>query len=298
MGTPDFAVPALKKLHEAIRVSCVFSRPPAPSGRGKKLRYSQVHQTAMQLGIPCETPETLRDPLAVYRLKQLRPDVIIVAAYGLILPRAVLDIAPCLNIHASLLPRWRGAAPIQRAILAGDTESGVTIMCMDEGLDTGPMLMKRAVALTEQMNAGDVHDALAALGAEMICEAALNYASLAAEEQHTAEATYAAKITKEDAKLDFSENGAAILRRIRAMAPVPGARFSVNGQVIKLHKARFSPFMAGEYAPPGTVTDTRLRIACADGLIIPDTLQREGRSIMPADAFLRGFSVEKGDKAA
>src|SRR5688572_15468727 len=235
MGTPDFAVPALEALVAAgHRVLAVYTQPPRPAGRGQKEQPSPVQRAAGRHGVPVRAPRSLRDAAAQAEFKALRADLAVVAAYGLILPKAVLD-APlrgCLNIHASLLPRWRGAAPIQRAIEAGDAESGITIMVMDEGLDTGPMLLKDSVPIGPATTAGALHDALGALGARLIVRAVagLESGALVPVPQPAEGVTYAKKIAKDEARIDWKAPASVLERRIRAFNPFPGAWFEAKGE--------------------------------------------------------------------
>jgi len=295
MGTPDFAVPTLKALAEAgHQIAAVYSQPPRPAGRGQKDRPSPVQACAESRGWPVRTPRNLKDPEAQAAFAALDLDVAVVVAYGLILPRAILD-APrlgCVNVHASLLPRWRGAAPIQRAILAGDAETGVTIMQMEAGLDTGPMLLKRALPIGPRSNAQDLHDQLAALGAGMIGEALAGLAdgSLQATPQPEAGVTYAAKLDKAEGRLDWRDGAAELDRRIRAFTPWPGAFFEMNSERIKVLAAERC---AGKGAP-GTLLDDHATVACGDGALRLLTLQRAGKAPLEAEAFLRGFTLPKG----
>jgi methionyl-tRNA formyltransferase len=298
MGTPDFSVPALDALAAAgHRVLAVYTQPPRPAGRGQKEQPAPVQRAAERRGIPVRTPKTLRDAGAQEEFKALRADLAVVAAYGLLLPKPVLD-APlrgCLNIHASLLPRWRGAAPIQRAIEAGDAETGITIMVMDEGLDTGPMLLKESVPIGPDTTAGALHDALAALGARLIVRAlaGLESGALVPAPQPAGGVTYAKKITKDEARLDWRAPAALLARRIRAFNPFPGAWFEAKGERIRVLAAE-AVAAAGRAAKPGTVLDARLAIACGAGALRPTLLQRAGKAPMAADAFLRGFALPPG----
>lgn len=300
MGTAAFGLPALKAILEAgHRVSCVYTRAPKPAGRGQAMRKTAIHEAAESLGIPVRTPLSLKDPAAQEAFKAEGVDVAVVAAYGLILPTAILQ-APrlgCLNIHGSLLPRWRGAAPIERSILAGDGESGVTIMQMDEGLDTGAMLLSEACAI-DRMTAGDLHDRLSEMGAKLIVPALEGVAAgtLQAVAQPVEGATYAKKITFEDLPIDWHENAAAVERRVRAFAPRPGAWCLFEGARIKVFAADMVS-AAGAHphdVRPGTVLDDRLLVQCGEGTVRLVILQREGKGRMDADAFLRGCPIAKG----
>jgi methionyl-tRNA formyltransferase len=293
MGTPEFAVPALEALVAAgHEVACVYCQPPRPAGRGKAPRPGPVHRRAVEMGLPVRHPARLRDPAEQAALAALGAEVAVVAAYGLILPQAVLD-APargCLNIHASLLPRWRGAAPIQRAIMAGDAETGVCIMAMEAGLDTGPVLMRRAVPIGPRDTSGTLHARLAALGAEMIVAALARLDDLVPEPQPAAGVTHAAKIDKAEARVDWTRPAAAVDRLIRGLSPFPGAWCEIGGERVKL---LLSEVAVGAGAP-GTVLDDRLTVACGTGAVRITEVQRAGRAAAPAEAVLRGFPVPAG----
>jgi methionyl-tRNA formyltransferase len=293
MGSPDFAVPSLDALvdagHEVVAAYC---QPPRPAGRGKADRKTAVHERAEQLGIEVRTPRTLRDPDEQERFRTLDAELAVVAAYGLILPRPILD-APeqgCVNVHASLLPRWRGAAPIQRAILAGDEVSGVTIMQMDEGLDTGPMLLKRELDIRGK-NAGQVTEELAQLGAKTLIEWLESPTPPQPQPQPEDGVTYAAKIDKAEARIDWSVPAERIERQIRAFAPAPGAWFEAHGERTKLLEAVVGTDASGS---PGEVLDDCLSVACGEGYIRPLKVQRAGRASMTPGELLRGFPIPKG----
>jgi len=296
MGTPDFAVPSLAALIEAgHRVVCVYSQPPRPSGRGQQVQKTPVHRFAEERGIPVRTPKSLRNAEAQAEFAALDADAAVVAAYGLILPQPVLD-APrlgCVNVHGSLLPRWRGAAPIQRSILAGDAETGITIMQMDVGLDTGAMLSKEAVAITPATTTSSLHDALAALGARMIVPALAGLAAgtLTAEPQPEEGVIYAAKLTKEDGRLDWARDAASVERQVRALTPWPGCWFDVGEERIKVLAAEL---VADASGAPGTLLDDRLTVACADGAVRLTRVQRPGRAPVDGAALLRGFAIPVG----
>ncbi|GEO81695.1 methionyl-tRNA formyltransferase [Pararhodospirillum oryzae] len=294
MGTPDFSVPVLHALAERFTVVGVYSQPPRAAGRGQAPRPTPVHAAALALGLPVFTPARLRDPADQAAFGALDADVAVVAAYGLILPGAILE-APrlgCVNIHASLLPRWRGAAPIQRAIEAGDSESGITLMQMDEGLDTGAMLALERVPIGPETTAASLHDALSALGARMIGPAleALAAGSLTARPQPEDGITYAAKIDKAEARLDWSRPASVIDHQARAFSPFPGAWFPLGKDRVKVLMTRAEP---GQGAP-GTVLDDGLLVACGEGAVRLVTLQRAGRAPMAAEAFLRGCPIPAG----
>ena len=291
MGSPDFAVPSLDALVESgHEVVCVYSQPPRPAGRGKGERRTAVHQRAEQLGIEVRTPRTLRDDEQQALFRALDADLAVVAAYGLILPKPILD-APkggCINVHASLLPRWRGAAPIQRAILAGDEVSGVTIMKMDEGLDTGPVLFKRELVIRGK-NAGQMTEELAKLGAGALVDWLRH--PTPPERQPDEGASYASKIDKSEARLDWKAPADQLERQVRAFNPMPGAWFEANGERIKLLEAAAGDDASGT---PGEVLDDCLSIACGSGYIRPLEVQRAGRAPMTPGELLRGFAIPKG----
>ena len=290
MGSPDFAVPALNALVEAGHdIAAVYCQPPRPAGRGKADRKTAVHERAEALGLEVRTPRTLRDAEEQAKFAALDADLAVVAAYGLILPKPILDApkAGCVNIHASLLPRWRGAAPIQRAVLAGDEMTGVTIMQMDVGLDTGPMLLKREVPI-DRKTAGQLTEELANLGASAFLEW-LNHPT-PPEAQPEDGATYAPKIDKAEARIDWSKSAAEIERQVRAFAPAPGAWFEVNGERVKLLETD----LADGAGRAGEVLDDDLTIACGEGSIRPLRVQRAGRGAMTPGELLRGFAIPKG----
>ena len=291
MGSPGFAVPALNALVEAGHgIAAVYCQPPRPAGRGKADRKTAVHERAEQLGLEVRTPRTLRDAEEQAKFAALGADLAVVAAYGLILPKPILD-APkggCVNIHASLLPRWRGAAPIQRAILAGDTVSGVTIMQMDEGLDTGPMLLKRELQL-DGKNAGQVTEELAKLGASALLKWIEDPSP--PEPQPENGATYAPKVDKAEARVDWNRPAIEIERQVHAFSPRPGAWFEASGERIKLLEARAGDDASGR---PGEVLDDCLNVAAGDGYVRPLRVQRAGRGAMTVDELLRGFPIPKG----
>jgi len=292
MGTPEFSVGTLDALHEAgHEIVCVYTQPPRPAGRGKQLQPSPVHRRAEALGIPVRHPLTLRDTDALADFLALDADVAVVVAYGLILPQPVLD-APrlgCINVHASLLPRWRGAAPIQRAILAGDQVTGITIMRMQAGLDTGPMLTKARVPV-EDKTSGELHAELAEVGARLLVDTLAGIEQLRPEEQNGLEANYAAKIDKAEARIDFTRSAELIEREVRAFAPFPGSWLELDGERIKVLKAH----VIGVNGAPGTVLDDQFTIACGDAAIRPAVVQRAGKPAMAVAEFLRGKRVAAG----
>ena len=291
MGSPEFAVPSLRALVDAGHdVVAVYCQPPRPAGRGKGERKTAVHEKAETLGIPVFTPKSLRNEQVQADFAAHDADLAVVAAYGLVLPKPILD-APrggCINVHASLLPRWRGAAPIQRAILAGDQVSGVTIMRMDEGLDTGPILLKRELPIGGK-NAGQVTEGLAKLGADALVEW-LSSPGLA-EPQPEDGATYANKIDKAEARIDWSRSAQEIARQVLALAPAPGAWFEARSERIKLLEADAGDNASGQ---AGQVLDNCLSIACGSGYIRPRQVQRAGRGAMTPGELLRGFPIDAG----
>ena len=294
MGTPDFAVPALDALAAAgHEIVAVYSQPPRPAGRGKALRPSPVHARAEAMGIEVRTPVSLKDADVQVAFAALNADVAVVAAYGLILPRAILD-APrhgCMNIHASLLPRWRGAAPIQRAILSGDNLSGITIMDMEAGLDTGPMRAKHVTPI-EDKTAGALTEELAQAGAELMVEV-LDDLSLHPPMPQPAEGvTYAAKIDKAESRLDFTADAHRVERQVRAFNPWPGAWFSYGGERFRVLSAHVEP----HEGPVGELLDHSLLIGCGRHAIRPSLVQRAGKGAMSAGELLRGFDMPAGTR--
>ena len=298
MGTPEFALVAVKALAAAGHdLAGVYTQPPRRAGRGKALRPSPVQVWAESRGLPVRTPASFAEQEAVAEFTALKADAAIVAAYGLILPPAVLDtpVHGCLNIHASLLPRWRGAAPIQRAIQAGDAETGITIMQMDAGLDTGPILMQRRFPIADGTTAGGLHDELAALGAEAMAEVlawldGTAAGDLAPRLQPGSGATYARKIAKSEARIDWSQPAAHIERTVRAFDPAPGAFFDAGGQRIRVLCAE----LAEGAGAPGTVLDGNLTVACGEGALRLLRVQRQGKDPMAAADLLRGFAIPAG----
>ncbi|ASV85387.1 methionyl-tRNA formyltransferase [Ochrobactrum quorumnocens] len=299
MGTPDFSVPILTAIiGHGYEVVAVYTQPPRPAGRrGLELTKSPVHEKAEEFGIPVFTPKSLKGAEEQDVFASLEADVAIVVAYGLLLPQAILD-APrlgCYNGHASLLPRWRGAAPIQRAIMSGDTETGMMIMKMDVGLDTGPVAMAEKIAITPDMSAGELHDRLSMIGADLMVRAlgALERESLTLQPQDEEGVTYAAKIDKAEARIDWSKPAAHVHNTIRGLSPFPGAwcEMEINGEVERV-KLQRSTLGEGNGAP-GTVLDDRLTIACGDGAVRLVTLQRSGGKPLAAQEFLRGAQVAK-----
>ncbi|EAQ08042.1 methionyl-tRNA formyltransferase [Yoonia vestfoldensis] len=294
MGTPEFSVPVLDALVAAGHdIVTVYTQPPRPAGRGKKDRPQAVHLRALELGLPVRHPVGLRNPQAQTEFADLNADIAVVVAYGLILPQAVLD-APrlgCLNIHASLLPRWRGAAPIHRAIMAGDAQTGVCIMQMEAGLDTGPVLLREATDIAADDTTGALHDRLSAMGARLVVEALRRLPDLTPEPQPDEGVTYAAKIDKAEGRVDWAQPAATVARQINGLSPFPGAWCDVAGERVKLLGAE----TADGNAAPGTVLDG-FTIACATGAVTITTAQREGKRAMPAADVLNGLSL--GDRLA
>jgi len=303
MGTPEFSVPVLQALVDAGHdVVAAYSQPPRRAGRGKALTPSPVQARAEQLGIPVRAPVSLRDAEAQAEFAGLAADVAVVAAYGLILPRAVLE-APrfgCLNVHASLLPRWRGAAPIPRAILAGDIETGIGIMQMETGLDTGPVRLEGRTTIGAK-TAGELTDELSAMGARLMVQVLGDLQAYPPEEQPVEGITYAPKIDKAEARIDFSKTAIEVERQVRAFNPAPGAFFEHAGERIRILSAAIAPLSIsdsqaadGDPVTPGQVLDDRLAIACADAALLPLTVQRAGRGVMAAAELLRGFAIPRG----
>jgi methionyl-tRNA formyltransferase len=297
MGTPEFSVPTLVELaahgHEIV---AVYTRAPKPGGRGMKLQPTPVELEARRLGIPVATPKTLKTPQALDEFRAHGADAAVVVAYGMILPQAILD-APklgCYNLHASLLPRWRGAAPINRAIMAGDDETGVMVMKMDAGLDTGDIAMAERIAISGQMTASDLHDALARLGADLMVRAmaALERGALQLKVQSEDGVTYAAKIDKAEARIDWSKPAHAVLRHIHGLSPFPGAWSEISGEGEQARIKILRCELASGSGAPGAVLDDRLAIACGEGAIRITELQRAGKASMKAAEFLRGTPLK------
>src|ERR1044071_290128 len=299
MGTPDFAVPTLLALADhGHEIAAVYTRAPKPGGRGMKLQATPVEVEARRLGIPVLTPNNLKTPDAPEESRGHQAEAAIVVAYGMILPQAILD-APklgCFNLHASLLPRWRGAAPINRAVMSGDAETGAMVMKMDAGLDTGDVAMAERLSITDGMTASDVHDALARLGADLMVRAmaALDRGGLQLTKQSEAGVTYAAKIDKAEAKIDWNRPAHDVLRHIHGLSPFPGAwsEVPVDGESLRVKILRCEP--AKGSGATGTLLDDQLTIACADGAIRIVDLQRAGKAPMNAAEFLRGTPLRPG----
>jgi methionyl-tRNA formyltransferase len=292
MGSPDFAVPTLDALVVAGHdVVAAYTQPPRPAGRGKKLVPTAVETRARELGIEVRSPKSLRNEEEQAAFAALGADVAVVAAYGLILPRPILD-APrhgCLNVHGSILPRWRGAAPVQRAIMTGDAETGITIMQMEAGLDTGPMLSIEKVGINGK-NAAQLTEELSLLGAAMMVDVLADLGSYPPVTQSEVGVTYAAKISKDEARLDWSRPATDLQRHVQGLSPSPGAWFEVDGERIKLLEAEASD----ETGLPGTVLDDKLTVACGTGALRPRLVQRAGKGAMAPADLLRGFPIPKG----
>jgi methionyl-tRNA formyltransferase len=296
MGTPEFAVPTLDAIAGAgHQLTAVYTQPPRPAGRGMAEKASPIAQPAQRLGLPVSTPKTLREIVVADAMRAHHADAAVVVAYGLILPKQILDLFPlgCFNLHASLLPRWRGAAPIQRAIMAGDRETGVAVMKMEEGLDTGPVAMEKRVAIAPDATGGDVHDELARLGAGLMVRALadLEKGELHLTPQASAGVTYADKIEKAETRIEWRQPWNEVHDHCRGLSPFPGAWFehAVAGRIKVLRSTKASG--AGE---PGRVLDDELTVACGEGAIRLLELQREGRKPMRAEEFLRGTPIPRG----
>lgn len=295
MGTPDFSVPVLDALVAAGHdIACVYCQPPRPAGRGKKDRATPVHARAEALGLPVRHPASLKSPEAQAEFAAVGADIAVVVAYGLILPQPVLD-APrhgCLNIHASLLPRWRGAAPIHRAIMAGDAETGVCIMQMEAGLDTGPVLLRAATPIAATETTGTLHDRLSDLGAKLITRALNQLETLTPQPQPTQGVTYATKIDKSEAAVDWTRPATEISRQIRGLSPFPGAWTTLNGDRIKL----LGTAPATGQGTAGTVLDTAFAVACGTGALRITRAQRAGKGAQDAASFLNGLPLPPGTR--
>ena len=294
MGTPDFAVPVLKRLIKEHEVVCVYTRAPKEAGRGKQISKTPVHKVAEECGIEVRTPKTFKYSAEQEKFKQLKADVAVVAAYGLLLPQEVITACKlgCLNVHASLLPRWRGAAPIQRAIEAGDTKSGVTIMQIVEALDAGAMYKKGEVEITSDTTGGILHDKLAEIGADLMSEVLADLDNIEPEPQDESLVTYAQKLSKEECKIDFNMSAEVLERKIRAFNPFPAMFFEYNGERFKVLRAK----VCDEHGVAGTIlqADNKLVIACADKALEVLEIQRQGKRPMFTEELLRGFKFETG----
>jgi methionyl-tRNA formyltransferase len=298
-GSAPFAVPSLAALLDAgYAIDAVYTQPPRPADRGHKLKRSAVQVFAEARGLPVYTPETLRDADEERRFAELGLEVAVVAAYGLILPKPILTTPRmgCLNVHASLLPRWRGAAPIERAILAGDRETGITIMQMDEGLDTGPVLLTARVPITQESTAAMLHEALADIGARLLVQAlpGLMTGTLRATPQAKDGVTYARKLDRQEGRLDWRSPAVHLGRTVRALNPQPGVWFERGGERIKVLQAN----VVERAGPPGRILDEHLTVACGEAALRLTLLQRAGRRPIPAEPFLRGFPLPPGTQLA
>jgi methionyl-tRNA formyltransferase len=294
MGTPAFAVPTLDALVEAGHdVVAVYTQPPRPAGRGNKLRPSEVQARSEAMGIPVRSPATMKDPVVQEALRALEPDWIVVAAYGQILPKAVLSIPfmGCLNVHGSLLPRWRGAAPVQRAILAGDAETGICIMDMEAGMDTGGIRLACSTPIASK-NTGMLMEELSVMGAAMMVEVLTDPGSHPAVPQPAEGVTHAAKIDKAEARIDCSRSAEDVVRLVRAMTPSPGAWFEFAGERIRV----LCCDAVGDHGEPGTFLDGRMTLACAEGAIRMHRVQRAGKSPLHPEDLVTGFPIGRGDR--
>ena len=295
MGTPNFSVPALQALNESSHQICaVYSQPPRPAGRGKKLKVSEVHREALDMGLTVHHPENFKSEKDQIIFRNLNADVAVVVAYGLLLPKPILSSPKlgCVNIHASLLPRWRGAAPIQRAIMEGDDETGICIMKMDEGLDTGPVLSSRKIQITGNDTAKILSERLSFVGSKLIVEVLDKLSDYKAQSQSSVGVTYARKIHKSEAKIDWSLPAQTIDRKIRALSPFPGAWTEINGERVKLLASK----VIDKENEPGVILDTGFSIACGQKAVEIIEAQRPGKSAQNSDVFLRGFKLQQGNK--
>lgn len=294
MGTPDFSVPVLSALCDKHEVVCVYTQAPKEAGRGQNITKTPIHLFAESKGIEVRHPKTLRNAEEQEKFKALNADIAIVAAYGLILPLPILEAFPrgCINVHASLLPRWRGAAPIQRSIEAGDDKSGITIMNMAEGLDTGDMLLKEEVTITPDTTGGSLHDALSLIGAKLMIETLDKIDNINPQKQDDKLANYAKKIEKDEGKLDFSQNVDVLERKVRAFNPYPATYFEYKGERFKVFKAKAHKENHNYNIGQLKVAD-KLMIACKDGLLEILEIQRQGKKAMPCSELLKGFVFEE-----
>jgi methionyl-tRNA formyltransferase len=301
MGTPDFSVPTLAEILSAgHQVVAAYAQPPRPAGRGMAEQRSPVQRFAESVGIAVRTPKSLKSELEQHAFAALLADVAVVVAYGLLLPSPILN-APrlgCLNLHASMLPRWRGAAPIQRAIMAGDAETAAAVMCMEKGLDTGPVCLAEPVAIGPDMTAGELHDVLAARGASLMARAlgALERGSLDCEPQASAGVTYAAKIDKAEARIDFARSAREVHNLVRGLSPFPGAWFEAGAEGRSERIKVLRTALAAGRGAPGEVLDDRLTVACGEGAVRLIELQRAGKKPMAAGDLLRGFPLPPGTR--
>lgn len=299
MGTPAFALPTLQALYAAgHEIAAVYTQPPRPAGRGQKDTPSPVHQWAEEHGLKVYTPVSLKTPEAQAEFKSHRAEIAVVVAYGLLLPKAILEAYPlgCINVHPSKLPRWRGAAPIQRTIMAGDKDTAIVIMQMDEGLDTGDMLLIEPYSIPDGTNAGALHDTLAVKAGPLVLKTleGLKNKEIAGIKQPEAGVEYAKKITKEECRIDWNQPAEKIYQHILGLSPSPGANFEYQGETIKIFDAKVDG--GPLHDKPGTLLDKELGIACNPGVLHPQLLQRSGRKRMPLPEFLHGFTFSPGDK--
>lgn len=298
MGTPDFSVPALQQLHDSgYEIVGVYTQPPRPAGRGKKERQSPVHAKALALGLEIRHPENLKSDETQSDFAALNADIAVVVAYGLLLPQEMLDTPKlgCLNIHASLLPRWRGAAPIHRAIMAGDARTGISIMQMERGLDTGPVLLMEETEIKFNETTACLHDRLSDMGAKLINKTLKNIPDLTVKTQPLEGVTYAAKIDKSEARIDWSQTAEVVDRQIRGLSPFPGAWTIYQGERLKCLASEVIDAET-DLSVVGRILNDRLEIACANGAIRITELQKAGRSAQSADDFMRGAAIKMGDQ--
>lgn len=297
MGTPAFAVPALEALvNSQHKILAVYTQPPRPAGRGQKETKSPIHELAIKHNIPVYTPTSLKTPEAQMEFTEHKADIAVVVAYGLLLPKPILEayLLGCINIHPSILPRWRGAAPIQRTIMAGDIKTSIIIMKMDEGLDTGDILMQENLEISYGTNSGSLHDILAHKSAPLLLKALDEIQGITPQKQSEIGVTYAKKITKEDCAIDWEKPAAEIYQQILGLSPSPGAFFNYNNEIIKVFEAVVEESKTS--LPPGTILDDKLGIACGQNILRLLTLQRPNKKRMDADEFLRGFQIPAGIK--
>lgn len=295
MGTPEFAVPTLAALQQSShKIVAVYTQPPRPSGRGQKETPSPVHQFALEHNLPVYTPVSLKSAEEQSKFADYKADIAVVVAYGLLLPKAILEAYPhgCINVHPSLLPRWRGAAPIQRTIMAGDRKTAIMIMKMDEGLDTGDILLSENTDIPDGTSAGKLHDELAGKAAPLILKALDEIDRIKPQKQSETGVIYAKKITKEDCLIDWQKPAEEIHQQILGLSPTPGACFSYNNEIIKIFDAIVEK--STTTATPGTIMDDRLGIACEKGILRPLILQRSNKKRMSVDELLRGFNIPVG----
>lgn len=295
MGTPDFAVPTLAALQQSsYKIVAVYTQPPRPSGRGQKETPSPVHQFALEHNLPVYTPVSLKSAEEQSTFAGHKADIAVVVAYGLLLPKAILEAYPhgCINVHPSLLPRWRGAAPIQRTIMAGDKKTAIMIMKMDEGLDTGDILLSKNIDIPEGTTAGKLHDELARDAAPLILKVLSEINTVKPQKQSETSVTYAKKITKEDCLIDWKKPAKEIYQQILGLSPSPGAYFSYNNEIIKIFDAKLERDKSTE--TPGTIIDDRLGINCGKDILRPTILQRPNKKRMTTDELLRGFTIPVG----